>query len=72
MGQTLCVILSSLFRSTFEQAVQLGGRLYLAEFVLWPPAQFVNFTLIPSRYVLLSVWFTVYLFKFHTFTRTDM
>lgn len=40
-------------RSTFEQAVQLGGRLYLAEFVLWPPAQFVNFTLIPSRFRVL-------------------
>ena len=28
--------------SLFSQTVQLGGRLYLAEWVIWPPAQFIN------------------------------
>ena len=28
--------------SVVSQTVQLGGRLYLAEWLIWPPAQFIN------------------------------
>jgi hypothetical protein len=33
----------------FSQTVQLGGRLYLAEWIIWPPAQFFNFYFLPTR-----------------------
>ena len=36
-----------------SQTLQLGGRLYLAEWVIWPPAQFVNFYFLPTRYRVL-------------------
>jgi len=35
------------------ETVQLGSRLYLAEWVIWPPAQFVNFYYLPTRYRVL-------------------
>jgi len=55
---TACILVAAAieksdFRTTLQQTVQLGGRLYLAEFVLWPPAQFVNFTFIPVRFRVL-------------------
>jgi protein Mpv17 len=28
----------------------LGCELYVAEWLLWPPAQFVNFYFLPTRY----------------------
>ena len=28
--------------SLVSETVQLGGRLYLAEWIIWPPAQFIN------------------------------
>ena len=36
-----------------SQAGQLGGRRYLAEWVIWPPAQFVNFYFLPTRFRVL-------------------
>jgi len=33
-----------------SQTVQLGGRLYLAEWLIWPPAQFINFAFLPPRF----------------------
>jgi len=36
-----------------SQTLQLGGRLYLAEWVIWPPAQFVNFYFLPTRFRVL-------------------
>jgi protein Mpv17 len=36
-----------------SQTVQLGGRLYLAECLIWPPAQFINFYYLPTRYRVL-------------------
>jgi len=36
-----------------SQTIQLGGRLYLAEWVIWPPAQFVNFYFLPTRFRVL-------------------
>ena len=39
--------------SLTSQTVQLGGRLYLAEWLLWPPAQFINFYYLPTKYRVL-------------------
>lgn len=36
-----------------SETVQLGGRLYLAEWFIWPPAQFFNFMYLPTRYRVL-------------------
>jgi len=36
-----------------SQTIQLGGRLYLAEWVIWPPAQFINFYFLPTRFRVL-------------------
>jgi len=32
-----------------SHSLQLGGRLYLAEWCIWPPAQFINFLLLPPH-----------------------
>ena len=46
--------------SLVSQTVQLGGRLYLAEWVIWPPAQFINCEYQePLREILIET-FTVY------------
>ena len=42
------------FRTAVKETVQLGGRLYLAEWIIWPPAQFFNFAFLPTRYAFLS------------------
>jgi len=39
--------------SLVNQTLQLGSRLYLAEWVIWPPAQFVNFYFLPTRFRVL-------------------
>ena len=36
--------------SLTSQTLQLGGRLYLAEWLIWPPAQFINFYYLPTKY----------------------
>jgi len=54
-----CILVSGgiLERQTASQLVtetiQLGGRLYIAEWLFWPPAQFVNFYLLPPRFRVL-------------------
>jgi len=40
-------------RTAFDQTIQLGGRLYLAEWIIWPPAQYINFTFLPTRFRVL-------------------
>jgi len=40
-------------KTALQQTVQLGGRLYLAEWVIWPPAQFFNFAFLPTRFRVL-------------------
>ena len=35
--------------SLLNYTVQVGGQLYLAELIIWPPAQFVNFYFLPTR-----------------------
>ena len=39
--------------SLTSETIQLGGRLYLAEWIIWPPAQFINFYYLPTRYRVL-------------------
>jgi len=41
------------YSTAVAQTVQLGGRLYLAEWVIWPPAQYINFTFLPTRFRVL-------------------
>lgn len=36
-----------------EEVRQKAWRLYVAEWVIWPPAQFVNFYFLPTRYRVL-------------------
>jgi len=36
-----------------SETIQLGGRLYLAEWLIWPPAQFINFYYLPTKYRVL-------------------
>lgn len=40
-------------KTALRQTLQLGGRLYLAEWIIWPPAQFVNFAFLPTRFRVL-------------------
>jgi len=40
-------------KTALQQTLQLGGRLYLAEWVIWPPAQFFNFAFLPTRFRVL-------------------
>ena len=37
----------------FKLDLSLGTKLYIAEWVIWPPAQFVNFYFLPTRYRVL-------------------
>ncbi|XP_069669248.1 mpv17-like protein 2 [Periplaneta americana] len=49
--------LSCLERSSFETFVkelkQKGWRLYVADWVVWPPAQLINFYILPTRFRVL-------------------
>ncbi len=48
-----CVLDGSSVRQMREEILQKGSRLYLAEWALWPPAQFVNFYFLPTRFRVL-------------------
>ncbi len=37
----------------FNRAFKKGGKLYLAEWVVWPPAQVLNFYYLPTRFRVL-------------------
>jgi len=58
----ICIIACLVVAGRLEQqsasnlastTLQLGGRLYLAEWVIWPPAQFVNFYFLPTKFRVL-------------------
>lgn len=62
VGSPLCIstvfiTLAILERATLteltEEVKQKAGRLYFAEWVIWPPAQFINFYFLPTRYRVL-------------------
>jgi len=38
---------------SFKEIMSKGTKLYIAEWVIWPPAQFVNFYFLPTRYRVL-------------------
>jgi len=53
-----CILVSNRLENTdirtaVDETVQLGGRLYLAEWIIWPPAQFLNFAYLPTRFRVL-------------------
>lgn len=40
-------------RQILQDTLHLGSRLWLSEWFIWPPAQFVNFYFLPTRYRVL-------------------
>jgi len=38
---------------TYKEIVFKGTKLYIAEWAIWPPAQFINFYFLPTRYRVL-------------------
>jgi len=55
---TACILVSGYIENKsmaqfFEDTVNLGSRLWLAECLLWPPAQFINFYFLPTKYRVL-------------------
>lgn len=36
-----------------EELLEKGSKIYIAEWIIWPPAQFINFYLLPLRYRLI-------------------
>jgi len=55
---TACILVSGCLENKtrdqlLQETVQLGGRLWLSEWFIWPPAQFVNFYFLPTRYRVL-------------------
>lgn len=41
------------FGEIIEEAKQKAWKLYLAEWMIWPPAQFINFYLLSTKYRVL-------------------
>lgn len=50
---TLALVEGSTYKEFVEEVRQKAWRLYAAEWVIWPPAQFINFYLLPTRYRVL-------------------
>jgi len=55
---TACILVSGYVENKsmaqfFQDTVDLGSRLWLAECLLWPPAQFINFYFLPTKYRVL-------------------
>lgn len=50
---TLGFLEKSSIKHVTEEIIQKGWRLYLAEWVVWPPAQVINFYLLPTRFRVL-------------------
>lgn len=40
-------------KRTWEEVLHKGQQLYIMEWLLWPPAQFINFYFLPTRYRVL-------------------
>lgn len=50
---TLAVIEKSTFEELKNEVKQKALRLYIAEWVIWPPAQFINFYYLPNKFRVL-------------------
>jgi len=55
---TACILVSGYIENKsmaqfLEDTINLGSRLWLAECLLWPPAQFINFYFLPTKYRVL-------------------
>jgi protein Mpv17 len=60
-----CVLNGRDKEKMYEEVYHKGQELYLAEWLLWPPAQFINFYFLPTRYRVLydnivSLFYDVY------------
>lgn len=47
---TLCILERSTFKQAVDEIKQKAMKLYVAEWVVWPPAQFINFYVLPLRF----------------------
>lgn len=50
---TLACLESISWEETKNEIINKGQRLYLAEWVVWPPAQLINFYVLPTRFRVL-------------------
>lgn len=50
---TLAVLENSSLTKLKEEIQTKGHRLYIAEWIIWPPAQIINFYFLPTRYRVL-------------------
>lgn len=60
-----CLSVASLIDGHTRGVWKKGGQLYLAEWLVWPPAQFVNFYFLPTRWrviydSLISLGYDIY------------
>jgi len=60
-----CIMNGREKENIFKEVTHKGQELYLAEWLLWPPAQFINFYFLPTRYRVLydniiSLFYDVY------------
>lgn len=62
---TLAWVEGSNLRTLMNEVTQKGWRLYLAEWIVWPPAQVINFYFLPTKFRVLydniiSLGFDIY------------
>lgn len=50
---TLAILEQSSMENFIEEVKQKAWRLYVAEWIVWPPAQFINFYFLPTKYRVL-------------------
>lgn len=50
---TLGYLEKSSFETIKEEIIEKGQRLYIAEWIVWPPAQIINFYFLPTRFRVL-------------------
>lgn len=83
MWVTYFVVLGLLEQSGYERfherLTDKGGKLYLAEWIVWPPAQVFNFYFLPTRFRVLYDnivslgfdWYSSYLLNDHGVTNSE-
>ncbi|XP_014487162.1 PREDICTED: mpv17-like protein 2 isoform X3 [Dinoponera quadriceps] len=53
IGRTLALLENSSLAELKEEIRTKAHRLYIAEWIIWPPAQIINFYFLPTRYRVL-------------------